>query len=186
MTRNYQISDWQGLCYVGPVYETQNVQSDLHRCMADEVADPNAVSFPCRWPGARHLSPAEASAEIESLAIVLNKGCEAIAGVYMRLCDTIRSNHLTDRDVRSALRQHFPESRISEILRVSRAPDDVYMKYTAGFFGFRAALRQCRYYHVTPSEHLKWRKARRAAEMLVRLFDEPKTIRVKDRIITVT
>lgn len=149
-----------------------------------ELSGLTVINFPSRW-ALRGKNARPALAELNSLAATIVRGCEAITGVYMRMTDLIRSTGLTDAQVREALEPHFPPARISEILRVSRAPESVYVRYTAGFFGFKAALRECRGYMVTPSDELRRRKIRRTAERLVLLLDGPAQITVRDHVVTV-
>ena len=124
--------------------------------------------------------------DVRTLAQVAAQGMVAVAGVYMRMCDLIRSANLTDDDIRSALVDIFPQSRISEILRVARAPDETYRRYRMGMFGFKAALAECRGYRINPTSVLTTRRIRRAAERLVKLSDGPLTVRVRDRTVVVS
>lgn len=149
-----------------------------------EITNAKTIAFPCRWKLGK-MTEEQSINEIDSLSRVLIEGCEAIAGVYMRLCDTIRESEAEDWVIRRSLSKHFSQPRVSEIMRVSRAPDDVYLKYTAGFFGFKAALEACRYYNITPTEHLKRRKVMRAAERLVQLTGGSGELRIRDRLITI-
>jgi hypothetical protein len=98
----------------------------------------------------------------------------------------IRTSTLPERDIRSALEKHFPQSRVSELMRVSRAPEEIYSRYTGGFFGFKAALKHCRLYNVTPQGELKRRQLMRAAHRILDLIEPNQTIKVKDRTITIT
>jgi len=101
------------------------------------------------------------------------------------MCDLIRLHEMTDREIKESLGKHFPQPRISEIMRVSRAPDDVYRRYRAGFFGFKAALEQCRGYRVTSTSELNRRKIRRAAERLIVLLNGPAQLTVRGRVIEI-
>jgi hypothetical protein len=130
-----------------------------------ELGEPVSITFPCRWT----LGVVNTLEELESLAPTIVKGVDAISGVFMRLCDTIRKSELPDWKVRQYLGKHFLPPRVSEIMRVTRAPDDVYLKYSAGLFGFKAALKQCRSFHVTPTDELNRRKAKKTAQRLVEL-----------------
>lgn len=123
--------------------------------------------------------------ELGKLAEVLAKGCEALGGLYMRMTDLIRSSGLADSEVRQALDRHFSPARISEILRVSRAPEQVYLRYRGGFFGFKAALRESRGYRITPNQELQRRKVRRAAQRLVALMPQPGELAVGARVVSV-
>jgi len=113
--------------------------------------------------------------ELSLMADSLIRNCEAVAGLYRAMTDLIREAELTDEEVRGALDGKFPQPRISEILRVCRASDDVYHRYRAGFFGFKAALAETRGYTVTPSRELFRRKLRRTAERLVKLAGDDQT-----------
>jgi hypothetical protein len=149
-----------------------------------ELAQPKIIEVPARWTLGR-FTPETAAIELQALGEVLNRGCEALGGLYMRMCDLIRSSGLSDSEVRKALDRHFPEARISEILRVSRAPEQVYLRYRAGFFGFKAALRECRGYQVTPTGELTRRKVRRAAQRLVALMPQPGELAIGGRVVSV-
>lgn len=151
-----------------------------------ELAAPKTLTIPCRWSvNNRQLTSVEAQNEIAGLAEIVKEGTRAIAGVYMRLCDVIRDAQLSDDDVRTALRPHFKDARISEILRVSRAPYEVYSRYSAGFFGFKATLSMCRGFRVPLSPEMRRRKIRRAAERLISLLDGPQIIPVRGRVVRV-
>lgn len=110
-----------------------------------------------------------AIAEIEDIARYIESGVEALSGMYLRICDIIRAHDLSDNEIRTVLESHFPPPRISEFIRVARAPYSVYVRYRAGFFGFKAALRACSGFHVTPNERLKQRRIQHAAERLAKL-----------------
>lgn len=147
-----------------------------------ELAPPVTLSFPSRWT----IGHKDAKVELGALAQTLTRGAEAMAGLYMRMCDLIRDAGLTDSEVREILSAHFPQPRISEILRVSRAPNEVYVRYTAGFFGFKSALKECRGYQVNTSAELNRRKTRRAAERLILLTGGSGSIQIKGKVITIT
>lgn len=161
------------------------VNRDGQIATMQDLAPPHNISLPSRWTIGSNTH-AENIAELGRLATVLAKAAEAISGVYMRMCDTIRNGGLDDWEVRQALKPHFSEARISELLRVARAPEEVYKRYSGGFFGFKAALRECRLYNITPGEELKRRAVRRAAHRLVSLLQAGAVLRIKDRTITVT
>lgn len=142
-----------------------------------ELAPERIISVPSRWallPQDRALS----IAEVQRLGDIINRGAEALCSCYMRMCDLIRDRELTDDEVRGALSASFPPPRISEILRVAKAPDSVYKRYRAGFFGFKAALAECRAYNVLPETRLAQARIRRAAERLVKLAGPGATVRV--------
>ena len=143
------------------------------------------MSFPLRWTVGR-LDCGQSIRELERLSSLCVRGAEAVIGVYMRICDLIRSGSLGDEQARSILSARFSRQRVSEIMRVARAPDEIYSRYTAGFFGFKAAVRQCRAYNVTSTSELKRRQVRRTAQRLVSLVGGPATIKVLDRVVTVS
>ena len=143
------------------------------------------LEVPARWTLFSGVDVAEAKREIVRFAGIINRGTEAISGLYMRMVDMIRHYGLTDAEVNELLREHFPGPRISEILRVSRASDEVYNRYRTGFFGFKAALQECRGYAVTPSQELKRKKVRRAAERLIVLGAQG-VIKVRGKTVTIS
>lgn len=153
--------------------------------MSQELAAPKTVAFPNRWTLRAFDDPMEAVSEINSLAQTLVTGAEAISGVYMRMCDVIRKADLPDWKVRQQLGKYFPQPRVSEIMKVARASDEVYLRYSAGFFGFKSALKQCRAYSITPSQELKRRQVRRAAERLIALLGHGE-VQVKDSKVTIS
>jgi len=150
-----------------------------------ELTNPIIIEVPGRWT-LQHRDASSVSRELSTLAETLIRGCEALHGCYMRICDLVRLHELTDKEVKEALGKHFPQPRISEILRVSRAPEDVYRRYRSGFFGFKAALEQCRGYRVTPNAELNRRRIRRTAERLVLLLDGPGELKIRGRLISVS
>lgn len=150
-----------------------------------ELGKSVVLEFPCRWVTYQDIDRAKAVSEIDSLATVLVRGCEAVTGVYMRLCDLVRNGPLSDLEVRKILGAHFPRQRVSEIIRVSKAPEHIYNRYTAGFFGFKSALRECRAYTVTPNETLRRRQIRRAIGRLIALADAPAIFQHGERTIEI-
>lgn len=135
------------------------------------------LALPDRWVTEK-LSHTEALREVKNLGNVLNKATTAVGHCYMRLCDVIRDYKLTDDEVRVALKDSFPKQRISELLRVANAPGEIYARWHTGFFGFKAALRECRYYNITKTDVLLDRQKRRAAERLVKLAGAGEVIEV--------
>ena len=104
-----------------------------------ELAPEKTLVIPARWS----ISDTKASrpavlADVRKMGETLNRGAEAICGLYLRLCDTIRDHNLTRDEVRAALSKALPEPRISELLRVANAPDGVYMRYRVGLVGFQS------------------------------------------------
>ena len=161
----------------------------IRRCnsaMSDELAPPIELTLPSRWTIKKSVSPQDELREIENLSRIITESASAVAGVYMRLCDTIRSSAVSEKDIRAPLEKHFPQSRVSELMRVARAPEDIYARYSAGFFGFKAALKHCRLYSVTPSVELKRRQLMRATHRILKLIEPNQTIKVKDKTITIT
>lgn len=148
-----------------------------------ELAPGEIITFPSRWVIRR---AGNYELELKQLAGIITRGAEAIAGVYMRMCDIVRQGSLTDSEVREILAPYFPQPRISELLRVSRAPEEVYKRYTAGFFGFKAALRECRGYQITGGPELLRRKIARAAERLILLTGGAGEVRIRGKLITIT
>jgi hypothetical protein len=140
--------------------------SDLSSAM--ELTEPLPLLVPGRWTVGK-LNYGQAVSELDRLAGILAHGVDQLHGLYMRMCDLIRDNNLSDDDVRLALCKHFSPPRVSEFLRVAHAPDAVYRRYHGGFVGFKAALRECRGYRVTPNEQLRRRKIQHAAQRLARL-----------------
>jgi hypothetical protein len=114
-------------------------------------------------------SHAEVEAELDTLAQTLSVGVSRLGELYLRICDLIRDTNFPETDMRRILGKYFPPPRVSEFLRVANASEVVYRRYRAGFFGFKAALRECRGYDITPSEELRRRQIRRAAERLATL-----------------
>lgn len=149
-----------------------------------ELTEPKTIECPSRWTLFGSQTLEQGKTEIQKLAGIIVKGTEALGGVYMRLVDTIRHHGFTDDEVRKMLSRHFSEPRVSEILRVAKAPEEVYNRYMAGFFGFKAALRECRSYTITPGTELIRRKAKRAAIRLITLGVTGE-IHVKGRVVTV-
>jgi hypothetical protein len=138
---------------------------------------------PARWSCGR-MTHAQAVAEVDNLARMLVNGIAALSGVYLRICDTIRQSGLTDDEIRDGLGKHFPPQRVSEFIRIARAPDEVYRRYRAGFVGFRATLSECRGYRLHSDDWLKRRKIRRTAERLIGLMGQG-SVEVCGRQVTV-
>lgn len=142
------------------------------------------LTFPQRWT-VGCLDLGQSKRELDRLSSICIRGADAVIGVYMRICDLIRSGPLTDDEARSILSNHFAQPRVSEILRVARAPDEIYSRYTAGFFGFKAAVRQCRAYNITPADELKRRQIRRAIGRLISLAEGPAVFQHGGRTIEI-
>jgi hypothetical protein len=127
----------------------------------------------------------QALRELDRLSGILVQGTQALGGLYMRIVTLIRESAMTPAECRKVLEKHFPESRISEILRVANAPDEIFRRYTAGFFGFRAALKQCRGYQLPDTAEIQQRKIKRTAARLVRLMNQGE-IFVAGRVVSVS
>lgn len=151
-----------------------------------ELAPPIELTLPSRWTIKKSTSPQEDLREIETLSKIIVEAADAVTGVYMRLCDRIRTSTVPEKEIRTALEKHFPQSRASELMRVARAPEDIYLRYTAGFFGFKAALKHCRLYSITPGDELRRRQLMRAAHRILELIKPHKSIKVNGRTITIT
>jgi len=82
--------------------------------------------------------------QLEKMAGTVASNVEAIGSLYMRICDVIRESNIPHKDARAVLSKHLNKQRTSEILCVSRAPREVYLRYRTGLFGFNAALKETR------------------------------------------
>lgn len=152
-----------------------------------ELAPAVTIEIPSRWALPDHNAPrATVLKEVDHLCEKLETGVRALQGLYARVCDVIRTHNLSEKEIRPILAKHFPPPRVSDILRLARAPEDVYSRYRAGFFGFKAALHQCRLYHITPSKELRIRKMRRTADRLITLAKGEPFIEIKTGGWTVT
>lgn len=152
--------------------------------MNNTEAQPSTITVPSRWDWTNR-SRVEVLQELDKCAQILVKGTEALSGLYLKMCDMIREHGLTDDEIRVALCKHFPPPRISEFLKVARAPDLVYRRYRAGFVGFKAVLAECRGYRIHQDEWLKRRKIRRAAERLMLLMPQGGSVEVCGRKLDV-
>lgn len=142
-----------------------------------------ALIIPTRFAASRPRDPV---AELSRLAEIFYRGSDALADLYRRMCDLIRTEGLTDEEARAALMHHLAPSRVSEILRICRAPSLIYNKYITGIWGFKAAVSHARLYQITPSDELRRRKMRRAAERLVlTVGDAGEKILVRGRVVEV-
>jgi len=135
-----------------------------------ELAQPIQLTIPSRFCMAdKNASRAEIIKDLKRLGETFTEGMQAMAGLYLRMTDTIRENNLSDEEVRAALGGYFPPSRISELIRVASAPKEIYSAYSSRLIGFRATLEKVRMYRVPICEELSNRKLRRAAARLVAL-----------------
>jgi hypothetical protein len=129
------------------------------------------IDIPSRW-NFHNSTHAEAVAEVDRLSQILVRGAEALSGLYLRICDTIRDHKFTDDEIRRILGKHFPPPRVSEFVKIANAPPEVYRRYRGGFIGFRSALSECRGYQINTTEFLKSKKIRRTAERLINLMGD--------------
>ncbi len=164
----------------GARYESE---SDLTMCNLGDSLPPATITIPGRWAGST-LTHAEAVAEVDRLAAILVKGTDALCGLYLRICDTIRLRKFTDDEIRETLSKYFPAPRVSEFVKIANAPDEVYRRYHAGFIGFRSALAECRSYTINSTHALKQKKIRRTAERLINLIGAGE-VTVKGKRVTV-
>lgn len=173
---NHAKNYWQrrGIEYARPPVETPPIATEPV-APPRELAVAFSLEIPSRWAlvDNKSMPRNQVIAYIEELASTTAKGVEALQGLYMRMCDTIRESRLTDEDATSALSKHFPEPRVMEILTVCHASEEVYTQYRSSFFSFRTRLKQCRLYHVTPTKQLKQRQIARASRRVVELLGEP-------------
>ncbi len=135
-----------------------------------ETVAETTLTIPSRWNPGRNLTYAEAVVEVEKHAKLLAEGAKRLCGLYMRICDTMRTHGFTNDEMRKILSKHFPPPRVNEFIRVVNAPDDVYRRYQGKLIGFRAALQQCRGYKINSSAFLKKKKIVRTARVLINLL----------------
>lgn len=179
----HQHKAWHGNGLANPLISMEYNQDGLLQRSNLEVS-PTTLTIPSQWSCAR-LTHAEAVSEVDRLAKILLTGADALCGLYMRICETIRRYSFTDAEIRATLGKYFPPPRVSEFVKIANAPPEVYRRYEAGFIGFRAALAECRGYQINTTEFLKSKKIRRAAERLINLMDGVGEVTVKGRKITV-
>ena len=141
------------------------------------------LEIPSRFGDIRQRTHGEAVLEIDRLARILATGADALRGLYLKICDMIRSHELTDEEIRSVLGRHFPPPRVSEFVKIANAPPEVYRRYYAGFIGFRAALAECRGYRRHTTKELHRKKVRRAAERLITLLGQGEVVVCGKRVI---
>lgn len=142
------------------------------------------LDIPPRWDFEKRTH-AQALEEIDRLAGILSRGAEALSGLYIRICHTLRQHNLTNDEIREVLSPHFAPPRVSEFIRIANAPPHVYRRYHGGFIAFRAALAECRGYQITSNEEIKRRKIRRTAERLIELMG-PGEVEVCGQRVTVS
>jgi len=79
--------------------------------------------------------------EVLEIGEAIIKKTGEVAGLYLSLCLNIRKNHIAPVKVAELLKSlGFHRVRISEINKVSNAPDDVFTNYQARAIGFNKAL----------------------------------------------
>ncbi|MCZ7640564.1 MAG: hypothetical protein M5U12_33605 [Verrucomicrobia bacterium] len=127
----------------------------------------------CAVPAGR-LSHSEALAKVREVAGLFERGGEAVTGLYLGLCDLIRTHELEAAEVRPVLlAAGWSKSRASEVLRVAGAPESVWREYSARLVGFKVALQRTRLYRMVGrgSQRYRERMARRAGVRLVQRLD---------------
>ncbi len=131
------------------------------------------LQIPGRWFQLNRELPHEiAVKQLFELGEMFMRGAMAVGNLYMRICDHIRMYEIDPLEVSQALtKAGFPDSRISEIKRVAYAPQDVYLEYSAGQYGFRVALAKSRLFYAAQrtKAHAKRRQLRKAAGRLIKL-----------------
>jgi hypothetical protein len=137
-----------------------------------EPVAPTTLTIPSRW-GSRgsKMTHAEAVAEVEMHAKLLAAGSKALCGLYLRICDTMRTHSFSNEEMKKVLSKHFARQRVDELIQVVNAPDDVYRKYHAQLIGFRAVLEQCRSYRIHSCDFLKKKTILRTAHKLIKLLE---------------
>lgn len=156
-----------------------SLEVNLHCVKAPEEPS-NASSFstvtlelPGRWFMPSRTQSRETSLkQLRQLGELFVRGAMAVGNLYLRICDHIRAYDIDPAEVSQALSQAgFPESRISEVKRVAYAPQEIYMEYSAGRYGFRVALEKSRLYYAAhrTKPQAKRRQLRKAAGRLIKL-----------------
>jgi len=107
------------------------------------------------------LVPVGIVSEVNQFGLV-NRALEVLAShielgsKYFELCSFIRQNQLPPKPTRQLLAQcGFNKVRISEILRVSNVPDDMWQPYRARAMSFAKVLELARLPGVATDEQLK-------------------------------
>jgi hypothetical protein len=164
--------EWRGLEVMAPPGDLRPPPAPEQNRDVLPPVPPTVLEIPNRFWDLTKRTHAEAVEEIGRLAGILSTGATALGGLYSRVCDLIRKNNLTDREIRDTLSKHFPSSRVAEFIRVANAPPEVYRRYYGGFIGFKTALAECRGYQIHTDDELRKKKIRRAAERLIALLAE--------------
>jgi len=141
-----------------------------------ELAPAIEVKLPSRhWLPERADSKRSALVTLCELGTVFKKGAEALGGLYLRICDTVRKYELTPEEVRFTLSAvGWSKVRISEVMRVAYAPQKVYNEFSARLIGFKVALSKTRLYYMAGRGKLRYkrRQLQRAAVRLVKRLEE--------------
>jgi hypothetical protein len=82
--------------------------------------------------------------QLQELGGLYGRGGEAVGTIYKRLCEHVRRYDLGPSEVRKALAGSFSSVRISEILKVTAAPEPLWFDYMAGEVSFRLVLLKTR------------------------------------------
>jgi hypothetical protein len=134
---------------------------------------PKTIVFPATYRLIKKNSTrTDILAELAAMGNTFASGCKAVRGLYFQITDLIREQDFTDMEVRQSLSKSFSEPRIAELLKVARAPDEIYKRYALRQIGFGAALREARSFTIVKTERWKNRKLRRSAERLVAMCRE--------------
>ncbi len=141
-----------------------------------ELAPPIEVKIPSRhWLPEKTDSRREVLVTLCNLGTLFQKGSEALGGLHLRICDTVRQHELTPEEVRfTLLAVGWGKVRISEVMRVAYAPHKVYNEFSARLIGFKVALSKTRLYYMAGRGKLRYkrRKLQRAAVRLVKRLEE--------------
>lgn len=111
--------------------------------------------------------------ELAELAGLYGKTGQAVGGLYKRICEHVRRYDLGPSEVRKALGGTFSGVRISEILRVTAAPEPLWFDYMAGEVSFKVVLLRTRLSRSVraKSSAVRWRNCRRAASRMVKFLE---------------
>lgn len=117
----------------------------------------------------------EALVTLCNLGTVFKTGSEALGGLYLRICDTVRKYELVPEEVRfTLLAVGWSKVRISEVIRVAYSPPAVYHEFSARLIGFKVALSRTRLYYMAGrgKKRYKRRQLQRAGVRLVKRLEE--------------
>jgi hypothetical protein len=138
----------------------------------ENICPPKTITFPPPMWMNKSVGRTQVLALLSDMGKTFFDGARAVRGLYYDIVRMIRRHEFTDAEVRSALSNYFSEPRICELLRVARAPDNIFLRYEAQQIGFGVALKQARAFRVPKSDGWKKRKLRRSAERLVAMCQE--------------